>query len=235
MAAGRQAEGMPFGSALQLSNRPGHGNEDSVDSAPYAGLHASSSETSSNKEESDEGKILDRERLAKAVEITVMAGGSRRRLDSIHGVEPRSRSRFLAMGSDAEDSEESVEEGTPTSQALIQEALQAGFTIDQIRLAEEDLTSPTTSSLKVRNSSKLSLSSQIVDVWMENRRKKVQPWKDPLPKPRKSQLRTFGDALALATRDSSASGKKSAMTVHDRDQSPAPNRGTGRSTFFAWT
>jgi hypothetical protein len=47
-----------------------------------------------NKEEDDEVKILDRERMARAVEITVTTGASRRQLDFIHGVDPGSWSHF---------------------------------------------------------------------------------------------------------------------------------------------
>jgi hypothetical protein len=47
-----------------------------------------------NKEEDDEVKILDRERMARAVEITTRIGASRWQLDFIHGVEPGSWSSF---------------------------------------------------------------------------------------------------------------------------------------------
>jgi hypothetical protein len=52
-----------------------------------------------------------------------------------------------------------VEEDSTSSPMLIREAMQAGFTIDQLHQAEEDFASPTTSSTRVKNSSKLSLSS----------------------------------------------------------------------------
>jgi hypothetical protein len=47
-----------------------------------------------NKEEDDEVKILDREPMARAVEITVTIGTLRQQLHLIHGVEPGSWSRF---------------------------------------------------------------------------------------------------------------------------------------------
>jgi hypothetical protein len=124
------------------------------------------------------------------------------------------------LGLDEEDSEEEAAEADSLSSlVLIEEAMQAGFTIDQIRRAEEDLASPTTSPAQVKKRSKFSLSNQIVEVWMENRRKRVDPWKGPLPKPCKLPLWTFEDVLALAMRDCSKPGIKSKPIVHNRDQS----------------
>jgi hypothetical protein len=53
---------------------------------------------------------------------------------------------------------------------------------------------------------------------MENRRKKGNPWTGPLPKPRKSPMRMFDDALALATKNCSIIGNKSMLKFQDRDQ-----------------
>jgi hypothetical protein len=91
-----------------------------------------------------------------------------------------------------------VEEDSTSSPVLIREAMQPGFPVDQIRQAEEELVSQSLSSRQVKNSSKLSLSSWIIDVWLENLRKKGNPWSGPSLKPHKSPLRTFGDVLALA-------------------------------------
>jgi hypothetical protein len=52
-----------------------------------------------------------------------------------------------------------VEEDSTSSPVLIREAMKAGFTINQLHQAEEDLASPTMPSTWVKNSSKLSLSS----------------------------------------------------------------------------
>jgi hypothetical protein len=48
----------------------------------------------SNKEKGEDVNILDREKMARAVEITVTTGALCQRVDSIHGVEPGSWSRF---------------------------------------------------------------------------------------------------------------------------------------------
>jgi hypothetical protein len=111
-----------------------------------------------------------------------------------------------------------VAEDNTSMSVLIREAMQAGFSINQLRQAEEELASPTPPSRKVKNSSKPLLSSQIIDVWMENQRKKENPWKGPLPKSHKSSMRTFGDVLALAMKSRSNIGNKSMSKFESRDQ-----------------
>jgi hypothetical protein len=65
----------------------------------------------------------------------------------VTGVEPRSWSRFWAAGADDEESEEeAVEEDNTSTPVLIREAMQAGFPIDQLPQAVEDLASPTPTS-----------------------------------------------------------------------------------------
>jgi hypothetical protein len=131
----------------------------------------------SNKEKGEDVNILDREKMARAVEITVTTGALCRRVDSIHGVEPGSWSRFWAIGAKNEVSEEeSEEEDSLSSLILIKEALHAGFTIDQLRSVEEGLVSPSLSSTKVTNPSNHLLYQQNFDVWMEKQRKKGSPW-----------------------------------------------------------
>jgi hypothetical protein len=76
--------------------------------------------------------------------------------------------------------------------------VQEGFLIEQLRQAEDELASSTPPSIKVKP--KISLSSKIVEVWMDNRRKNCAPWKGSLPKPHVSPSRMFGDALALVIR-----------------------------------
>jgi hypothetical protein len=174
-------------------------------------------------EEDKAAKNLDRERMARAVEITATTGASRQQQDSVHGVEPGSLSHFWAMGaSDDESEEEAVDEDITLSTMLIREAMEAGFSMKQIQQAEEELTSPASSSKQVNKSSKLSMSSQKIDVWMENRRKKGNPCTRPLPKPRKSPLRTFGDALTLAMKNHSAVANDLMFEVLDRDQHQSP-------------
>jgi hypothetical protein len=72
--------------------------------------------------------------------------------------------------------------------------------------------------------SKTSLSSKIIDVWMENQRKVGAPWKGPLPKPSKSPLHIFGNVLASAMKNHSHAGKISTLTINggDQDQSLEP-------------
>jgi hypothetical protein len=53
--------------------------------------------------------------------------------------------------------------------------------MEQIQQAELELASPASSSKQVKKSSKLSMLSQIIEVWMENRRKKGNTWMGPLP------------------------------------------------------
>jgi hypothetical protein len=53
---------------------------------------------------------------------------------------------------------------------------------------------------------------------MENQRKKGNPWTSPLPKPHKSLICVFGDALVLLTQNCLASGINSVMKFHDRDR-----------------
>jgi hypothetical protein len=100
--------------------------------------------------------------------------------------------------------------------------MDAGFSMEQIQQAEEELTSPASSSKQVNKSSKLSMSSQIIDVWMENWRKKRNPWTGPLPKPHKSPLHTFGDALTLAMKNHFVVANDSMFEVLDRDQHQSP-------------
>jgi hypothetical protein len=114
-------------------------------------------------------------------------------LDSRHGIELGSGSRLWLLGDDSEVKSE--EDDDISSSVLIQEAVQAGFSIEQLRQVEDGLVSLTPPSIKVKP--KTSLSSKIVEVWMDNRRKKCAPWKGSLSKPRVSPSRTFDDALAL--------------------------------------
>jgi hypothetical protein len=109
---------------------------------------------------------------------------------------------------------------------LIQEAVQVGFSIEQLQQAKEKLASLMTPSTKVK--SKASLSSRIIDVWMENRRKKGAPWKGSLPEPRISPSHTFGDVLALAAKNHSHAGKFMMLTFHgsNQDQSSEPCDGS---------
>jgi hypothetical protein len=167
--------------------------------------------------EDETAKILDRERMARAVAITAATSACRRRLDSRHGVEPGTWSRFWATEEEDDDSEiESEEDVNTSTPVLIREAVQAGFLIEQLWQAEEELASPSTPATKIK--SKTSLSNKIVEVWVENRRKKGAPWKGPLPEPRISPSRTLGDVLTVAMQNRSHTGKITTLTFHGSNQ-----------------
>jgi hypothetical protein len=100
------------------------------------------------------------------------------------------------VNGDDEESSNYEDIDVPT---LVEEAVVAGFTIDQLRQAKEELSSPVLDSPEV--SAKLqegSVSKQIVQLWIANRQSKAKPWCGPLPSPGKSPLRTLGDAMANA-------------------------------------
>jgi hypothetical protein len=63
-----------------------------------------------------------------------------------------------------------------------------------------------------------SISTNIIDVWIGNRRLNGKPWSVPLPPPRQSLTITIGDAIARASMTPPKKGK-SAMTTKQRDQS----------------
>jgi hypothetical protein len=90
--------------------------------------------------EDDAVKILDRERMARVVAFTTTTGACHRRLDSRHSVEPGPWSCFWVIGEDEDESEDDPEEDDNTLMpVLIREAMQAGFLIEQLRQAEEEL------------------------------------------------------------------------------------------------
>jgi hypothetical protein len=82
---------------------------------------------------------------------------------------------------------------------LMEEAVIAGLTMEQLRLAEDELSSPTSASVEVSAKPKEgSLSSKIVQMWIANRQIKIKPWSGPLPPLRQMPLQTLGDAMAKA-------------------------------------
>jgi hypothetical protein len=67
---------------------------------------------------------------------------------------------------------ESEEEDTSTP-TLISEALNTGFSLEQIKIAEAELDSPQQSSTQVCSNLKQgSISKQLIDVWTANRKVK---------------------------------------------------------------
>jgi hypothetical protein len=112
-----------------------------------------------------------------------------------------------------------LEEDNTSMPVLIWEAVQVGFSIEQLWQVEEELVSPSTAATKVK--SKTSLSNKIVDVWVENRRMKGAPWKEPLPESCILPSRTLGDVLTVAMQKHSHTGKITMLTVHGNNQDPS--------------
>jgi hypothetical protein len=152
--------------------------------------------------------------LARTREIAIAAGQGNPRRAHVHSVEQWQGSKFWAAG-DEDSGEDSDDDSTPT---LLREAIAAGFQADEIRQAEDELETPSTSTPKVRTKLKEgSISKQIVDTWITNRRKNGKPWTGPLPPPRNSPLRTLGDAMAKA-RVVKRRNSASISAIHDRQR-----------------
>jgi hypothetical protein len=101
---------------------------------------------------------------------------------------------------------------------LVSEALDAGFTYEDSRQAEEELETPASTSPKVcTNLKEGSTAKKVLGVWVDNRRSKGRPWYGPLPAPRQSPLQTLGDAIADAKVErKSKSGNPQALTDRHR-------------------
>jgi DNA-directed RNA polymerase subunit L len=117
---------------------------------------------------------------------------------------------------DDESDIELEEDDNTLMSVLIREAVQAGFSIERLQQAEEELASPSTPAMKVK--SKTLLSNKIVEVWAGNMRKKGAPWKGPLPEPRISPSHTLGNVLTVAIQNCLHAGKIMASTVHGSNQ-----------------
>jgi hypothetical protein len=100
------------------------------------------------------------------------------------------------------DSEASVEEeivleeDNMSTPEFIAEAAAAGFSMKELKQAEQEL-SPSQVCSEPNNSR--SLAEKIVSVLVQ-RKLESRPWKGPLPPPRVSPPRTLGDAIASAKR-----------------------------------
>lgn len=98
---------------------------------------------------------------------------------------------------------------------FINEAMQAGFTIDHLARAEIALGSGMVSSSQ-RRLPKLILNKMV------ERKLSVVPWQGPLPEPRVSPPRTLGDFLATAMyRKSYSSGESTSVSRNRKSSSPA--------------
>jgi hypothetical protein len=137
-------------------------------------------EVSIDDEEKHSMLRLERERFARAIELSMAVGEGNQKSFRGHGREPGLLSKFRAKV-DGEDSRsesesddqsmESEEEDTSTP-TLISEALNAGFSLEQIKIAEVELDSPQQSSTQVCSNLKQGSISQLIDVWTANRKVK---------------------------------------------------------------
>lgn len=146
-----------------------------------------------SQEEEEVQRMLDKEKLERSIECLVTTAASH--TPHIHGVEPWQGSRFWALGEDEESDEESkydCDVDAISSPQLIQEAMDAGFTVQDLEAAEKELISPNS-----RSENKDSISTRIISNWVQ-RRRVIKPWSGPLPKPRISPKQTIGDAIAKA-------------------------------------
>lgn len=169
---------------------------------PPAGRGSNQNEPEISQEEIDDQWMLDKEHMARALELTMATSTSQR--PHVHGVESWRGSRFWAISEEEDSDEASETESTEsevnsiTSTELLQEAKEAGFTMSDIEKAVLELRSPSPGSKK-SNTVKWegSVAKRIIDTLVE-RRTSCKPWQGRLPPPRVSPLRTLGDALAQA-------------------------------------
>jgi hypothetical protein len=108
------------------------------------------------KEDDEYRRMLQREQMARATEISLLDGHGKHQKPHIHGVGHVKGPKFWAAGDDywsAESvfsSDESDEEEETLTPVLVKQALEAGFTVDQIRqAAEAKLDTPPTEPYKV--------------------------------------------------------------------------------------
>lgn len=139
-----------------------------------------------------------RRALSAAVEVAAAASG---RPATRHGVEPLA-SRFWATGdSDYESSDEEasdvVQVRDQSTPEFIAEARRAGFSMEDLVRAENELTTASTKTSQGTTSTPLA--TRILDS-MVQRRRAGRPWLGPLPPPRVSPVRTLGDELNKAIR-----------------------------------
>jgi hypothetical protein len=137
-------------------------------------------------QQEDEGEedqiILEKERLSRVTEISLMAREGSRPGLHIHGVESPWGSKLWASGDDDASSVSSGDEDI-SSPALVSEALEAGLTMEQLRQAEEELSSPSSMSPKVRTHLKEgSIVKKVIDIWVDNRWNMGRPWSGSIMK-----------------------------------------------------
>jgi len=166
--------------------------------------------------------------------FVAMAAEVSRRPTPVHGVQKASplKSKFWASGGDSDESEEDEPKvHSPSTLEFVKEALDAGFTIDQLATAEQVLDTG-----KASLPRDLLLPRAIVESLIK--RKLVgEPWQGPLPAPRVSPPRTLGDFLAKAShRDLGTRGGSGKSPRHPRSPTrTVPARSQEDSNFFEKT
>jgi hypothetical protein len=153
--------------------------------------------TESSEEESDDDDerrcAEGRAALSRAV---AMATAACQRPKPVHGVEIVGGipSKFWVQPGDREVFEDDDDGLSKSSMPqFINQAIDAGFTLDELSIAERALDSGITP-----NSSDIRLSKSIV-LKLVQRKIGGKPWQGPLSSPRVSPPRTLGDFLATAT------------------------------------
>jgi hypothetical protein len=143
-------------------------------------------------EETVERRKEGREALQRFVETGAVAC---KKPKPVHVVMPQPdltplKSKFWVSGEDSDDPDDDVT--SPTTPEFIKEALDAGFTVEQLARAECALESGNSIS-----SSEKFLPNLIVNT-MARKKLVGAPWEGPLPSPRVSPPRTLGDCIASA-------------------------------------
>jgi hypothetical protein len=160
-----------------------------------------------------------REALSRAVALAVDAC---RRPKPVHGrcvikdSPPLIFSKFWAQGEDADsddsDDEAVAEMKSPSTPEFIAEALDAGFSVDQLARAEAALASSNDQSTD--RLLPISIVTKLVQ-----RNLAGAPWQGPLPYPRVSPPRTLGDCIANARFLNASS--RGALAAFRRSSAPA--------------
>ena len=160
---------------------------------------AGAPEPDSDDDEADDQRC-DKGREAMSREIA-MAVDATLRPRPVHGVQGGATSspaqviasRFWAQPEDTDDEDPVHEVSVPSTPEFVKDALEAGFTVDQLARAERALASGNIPSSSDRRLSRSVISSLV------HRKLVGTPWHGPLPSPRVSPPRTLGDFFAKAT------------------------------------